>query len=203
MIMKTLKMITVAILFAAITTSSCTKENVPIEGTGSIITETLQIADFSRINMDGVDDVIISFGAVQEVTVTGHENIIKRIRTEVSNQTWYIALEKGTYGQYELTYYLTLPKIENVINSGTGNVVIQDSIRQDNLSVTLIGTGSFLGFPMTVKNCVLDISGAGNCEVSVVNSLDVTIDGTGSVYYKGNPTVHTDISGTGSVNQVN
>ncbi|MCP4310869.1 MAG: hypothetical protein GY790_06365 [Bacteroidetes bacterium] len=200
--MKNIKIITAAIMIATLTTISCTKENVLIEGTGSILTETLHIADFSRINMEGIDDVNISYGPVQEVTVTGHANIISRIRTEVSNDTWYIELENGNYGDYELTYYLTLSTLEQVTTSGTGNVVVRDSIRQDDLAVTLFGTGSFLGFPLTSQNCSIVISGTGKCEVSVENSLDVSIDGTGIVYYKGNPSVHSDISGTGSANQV-
>ncbi len=43
------------------------------------------------------------------------------------------------------------------------------------------------------------ISGVGNCEVRVNNSLYVTISGVGFVHYKGNPTVQSNISGVGNV----
>jgi hypothetical protein len=102
-----------------------------------------------------------------------------------------------------LTYYLTLPVIENITSNGTGDVVVTDFISQDNLSVKLIGTGNFDGFPMTVKNCNVDIYGTGDCEVSVETRLDATIIGSGSVYYKGNPSINTNISGSGSVIQMN
>ena len=204
--MKNIKIIIAAILLASLVVTSCTKEVARIEGTGSIITETLHVADFSRINMEGVDDVIISYGPVQEITVTGHPNIISRIRTGVSNQTWYIELENGNYGDYELTYYLTLPSLEQVSTSGTGDVVIIDSMAQEDMRISLTGTGSFLGFPMRAENCQVDITGTGDCEITVNNRLDVTIDGSGNVYYKGDPSIQEDITGSGAVigsNQVN
>jgi len=201
--MKNLKLSIIGIAVAALLFNSCTKDYLQIEGTGTITTKTLQLNDFTSINMLGVDDVIISYGAEQKVTVTGHPNIISRIKTKVSNKTWNMELEDGNYGNYELTYYLTLPVIEKITNEGTGNIVITDFISQDNLSLKLIGTGNFQGFPLTVKNCNVDISGTGNCEVSVGASLDVKIEGTGNVFYKGNPSIKTNISGSGSVIQMN
>jgi len=201
--MKNLKLSIIGIAVAALLFNSCTKDYLQIEGTGTITTKTLQLNDFTSINMLGVDDVIISYGAEQKVTVTGHPNIISRIKTKVSNKTWNMELEDGNYGNYELTYYLTLPVIEKITSEGTGNIVITDFISQDNLSLKLIGTGNFQGFPMTVKNCNVDISGTGNCEVSVGASLDVKIEGTGNVFYKGNPSIKTNISGSGSVIQMN
>jgi hypothetical protein len=201
--MKNLKLSIVAIAIASLLNSNCTKELIRFEGEGSITTEKLQIDDFTSIHIEGVDDVIITYGTEQEVTVTGHPNIIGRIKTNVSNKTWNIELEEGNYGNYELTYYLTLPLIENITSSGTGDVVVTDFISQENLSIKFIGTGNFHGFPMTVKNCNVDISGTGDCEVSVETRLDATIIGNGNVYYKGNPSINTNISGSGSVIQMN
>ena len=201
--MKNLKLSIIAISAAALLFNSCTKDDSHIFGTGTITTQTLLLDDFKSINILGVDDVEITYGEVQEVKVTGHPNIISRIKTRVSNGTWNIELEKGNYGDYELKYYLTLPAIENIISDGTGDVIITDFISQENLSVKLIGTGNFNGFPLLVKNCNVDITGTGDCEVSVETKLDVSIIGSGSVYYKGNPSVITNISGSGSVIHVN
>ena len=201
--MKNLKLSIIGIAVAALLFNSCTKDYLHIVGAGTITTKTLQLNDFTSINMLGVDDVIISYGAEQKVTVTGHPNIIDKIKTKVSNKTWNIELEKANYGDYELTFYLTLPVIENITSNGTGDVFITDFINQDNLWVNLIGTGNLYCFPMTVKNCNVDISGTGNCEVSVETRLDATIIGSGSVHYKGNPFIHTNISGSGSVIQMN
>lgn len=193
----------VAITIAGLMAASCTKEEVRIEGSGTITTQTLNIADFNKIASSGVDDVIINYGTEQFVEVTGHPNIIDRIKTDVHDKTWHCELENGTYGDYELTYYITIPSMEEVSTSGTGDVVITDSMNQQSMKIYLEGTCNFLGFMMTAENCQVDISGTGNCEVTVNSSLDVSIDGTGNVYYKGNPNIKDDISGTGKVIDAN
>jgi hypothetical protein len=37
----------------------------------------------------------------------------------------------------------------------------------------------------------------GDCEVHVLNELNVTITGVGIVYYKGNPTINSSVTGMG------
>lgn len=201
--MKNPRLFIAAITIASMLNNSCSKELIQIEGSGSIISKILQVEDFTRINIEGVDDVIISYGMEQEVRVDGHPNIISRIKTAVSNGTWNIELEEGNYGNYELKYYLTLPVIEQITCDGTGDVLVTDFISQDNLTVKFTGTGNFHGFPMKVKNCKVEIFGTGDCEVSVETKLDATIIGSGSVYYMGDPSINTNISGSGSVIKVN
>jgi len=201
--MKTTKIISAAIILVSLLATACTKEYMQIEGTGPVITRTLLLEDFSRINITGIDDVVVNYGPVQEVTVKGNGNIISRIETEVINDTWFIQLESGNYGDYELTYYLTLPLLEEVENTGTGNVMVTDFADQENLSVRLTGTGNFYGFPMHFDHADITISGTGNCEVSVEKSLDVSIEGSGNVLYKGYPVIREHISGTGSVTSEN
>ena len=201
--MKKIQLTIVAIIIAGLMAQSCEKLNTRIEGVGAITTNTLQVDDFNSIELLGADDVFISYGTEQEVTVTGHPNIISRIQTDVSNGTWFIELERGSYGAYELTYYITVPDLEEVRNIGSGNVSVSDPISVDQMKVSILGSGSFFGFPLTASACQVDIMGSGECEVTVNNDLDVVIEGSGSVYYKGSPIIHEDISGSGRVVNAN
>ena len=197
--MKTSNIITTAILLAAIITQGCTKEYSRIEGMGAITTETLYLDDFSGIQMEGADNVTISYGAEQKVEVTGHPNIISHVKTEVSNDTWHMGLERGNYGRYELSYHLTLPYIEEISYDGSGNVTISGSMETDYLEVSLLGSCSLYGFSLRAESCQVDITGSGNCEITASSSLDVSIDGSGSVFYKGSPSIEDHISGSGRV----
>jgi hypothetical protein len=201
--MKTRNIILTAILFSGIVTQSCTKQWERIEGTGSVTSETLYLPDFSRISMEGADNVFISYGDEQRVEVTGHPNIIRRIETEVVNDTWYIELERGNYGRYELTYYITLPTLEKVTNTGSGNATISTPMVTDHLEVQLMGSGSFFGFPLSTETCQVDIVGSGICEISVQEHLDAILEGSGSVFYKGNPSIREDVTGSGRVVNAN
>ena len=193
----------VAVIIAGLLATSCTKEQIRIEGEGTITSQTLNVADFSRLAISGVDDVYIQHGRQQKVEVKGHPNLFGRIKTEVRNDTWYCQLENGNYGDYELTYYITIPSIEQVRATGTGDVIINDSMTQDQLYIELNGTGDFLGFQMTAESCEVDITGSGDCEITASGNLDVVIEGSGSVYYKGDPSLQVDITGSGSVVNAN
>jgi hypothetical protein len=201
--MKNTHLVIGAILFTGLLATSCEKMSNQIEGIGTITTNTLQVENFTKIRVEGADNVFISHGDVQEVKVTGHSNIISRIQTEVSNGTWDIELERGSYGHYELTYYITIPILEGVRNTGSGNVTVSDPISADRMEISLIGSGGFFGFPLTASRCQVDISGSGNCEITVNDDLDVAVDGSGSVYYKGSPIIHEDINGSGRVVDTN
>lgn len=201
--MKKTQLVLVAILIAGLVAQSCEKMNSRIEGIGSVTTNTLQVDDFNSIVMEGADNVFISHGPDQEVTVTGHPNIISRIQTDVINGTWYMELESGTYGNYELTYYITVPDLEDLRNTGSGNVTVSDAFPADHMEVSLMGSGSFYGFPLAASTCQVDIIGSGICEITVQNELDVVIEGSGNVYYKGSPLIHEDITGSGRVVDAN
>ena len=177
--------------------SSCSKD--PIEGSGTITTETINIDSFTGIRVEGVSDVYINYGPEQAVEATGHPNIISRIQTDVVNGVWQVELESGNYGEYELTYYITLPAINRVTSIGTGDVIISDFIDQPEIQISLEGTGQYQGFELIIEDCTVDILGSGDCEVTVNNSLDVTIEGSGNLYYKGAPTIKQDITGSGSI----
>lgn len=197
--MKTSNILLVASIFAALITQSCTKEHARIEGMGAITTETLYLNHFNSIAVEGADDVVISYGPEQKVEVTGHPNIISRIQTEVSNDTWHMELERGSYGRYELSYHLTLPSIEDISYEGSGNVTIASPMETDYLEISLSGSCSFKGFLLSANSCQVDISGSGNCEVSANTRLDVSIEGSGNVFYKGSPSIKDHISGSGRV----
>jgi hypothetical protein len=197
--MKTKNIIIVSILLTTIISQSCTKEYQRIEGQGSITTETLYLQDFTGIAAAGADEVIISYGPEQKVEVTGHPNIISRIETDVNNGVWQMELERDNYGDYKLTYYITLPSIDKISYSGSGDVSISSPMETDYLELSLMGSCSFKGFSLSADYCQVDISGSGDCEISAAKGLDVSIDGSGSVFYKGSPSIKDHISGSGRV----
>ena len=81
---------------------------------------------------------------------------------------------------------------------GAGSATLEGSAEK--LSVYISGAGSIKGYGMTVGDAAIKMSGAGSAEVNVTGILDVSINGTGSVTYKGTPTeVKQNIEGLGSI----
>lgn len=54
-------------------------------------------------------------------------------------------------------------------------------------------------FPLMTQETTIDISGIGDCQVTASDLLDVTITGTGNVFYQGAPQIIPDISGVGEI----
>lgn len=168
-------------------------------------------------------DIVVSEGATQSILVEGSQNVISDITTSVQNEIWQIGLREDCYKSYDMTIYVTVPSLEYVSLSGSGNVTIGELSNTSSLSVdlpgsgtievdesqhllemldiTIQGSGSYRGFGLSTSKCVVSIPGSGSVEVSVVDQLTVNISGSGSVDYKGSPSVSENIKGSGSVDQ--
>ncbi len=201
--MKTANITLIVLVTMALMSQSCTKEYFRIEGIGNVTTETLNLDAFSAIRLEGADDVDISYGPVQKVEVTGHPNIISKIKTEVRNGKWDLGLEDGNYGNYQLKYFLTLPGLSAVELIGSADVDILNAMETHEFELFLMGSGNFKGFELSTVESFVEIVGSGNCEITTEERLEVIIEGSGNVYYMGSPSIQTEITGSGSILDAN
>ncbi len=186
--MKFLNLSIVAILIASLSFTSCDKDVLCTNGEGAIITKTLSIADFTGIDLQEAGDVFINEGPTQKVVVTGHSNIVNKLKTDVSGDIWDIDLGRGCYDDYELTVTVTVPNLETVYLSGAGNITINDFTGQNNdLTLDISGSGEILVNTFNSPgNLNANISGSGAItfyeEMTGVNKLDLRISGSGEFY---------------------
>ena len=178
--------------------SSCDKNGIncigssleTIKGEGSIVTSTLNLNNFTGIDLSFADNVTISYGTTQEVKATGHANIINRIKTNVTNNIWDVALEDGCYQDYELSIHITIPTLNKIYLSGSGNIVVNDFSNQSALEVKLSGSGNItLNDFEGTTNLAVTLSGSGdikgNKAISTLNNFNLTLNGSGN--YQGFP----------------
>lgn len=96
---------------------------------------------------------------------------------------------------------LTASKLTSRIH-GSGNVEVGGSVESEQVSIN--GSGSFYAFELFSSEAKVNIFGSGNGSIFVSNSLDASIHGSGSVFFKGNPQVSkTAVFGSGKVVKVN
>ena len=86
---------------------------------------------------------------------------------------------------------------------GSGSVKANKIINVPNLDIQIDGSGNINGFDIISDNCDVNISGSGDCEVTVNDDLDVRIDGSGNAFYRGNPNITQSISGSGELINAN
>lgn len=221
--MKTISFIT--ILLISIICISCDKDSKSISGEGPIITKTLTLTEFTGIDLSIATDITITQGTSQQVTAIGHENIIDRLSTTVSNEFWDVKFTDGTYKDYELTINITIPNIDEAMISGVGAILIEGFENQgdlflnisgsgaislstfdgcENLSIVISGDGSIIGRDdfSTIKNLNISISGAGDFEGYPIqpDNCSINISGVGNCNVYAKETLNINISGVGNIN---
>ncbi len=176
------------LVFGLFTLTSCDHDDNCISGQGNIETRTLNVEEFTGINLLGATNVTITQGVTQEVVVTGHPNIIDRLETDVVNDIWEMELRRGCYNHYELEVFITVPDMKNIIITGSGNVDVNPFTNQGNLELAIIGSGNiFLDAFSGTQDLSVSIVGSGNvlCTEDLVDLQNLTISIVGSGNFEG------------------
>lgn len=175
-----------------------------ITGTGPIVTKNLNFATFDKIENTGVANFYIIVGNSQSVELKAQQNIIDVMTYEVASQTLKVGLEKNITleNHEEIRFDIMIPSITGIELAGIGDFVLSGT-DQDELTINFTGVGNIEAFDLKVDTCYITSSGIGDCEVYVVKLLDVEITGIGKVYYKGSPTITSDITGLGQLIDAN
>lgn len=82
--------------------------------------------------------------------------------------------------------------------SGSGKISINGGTTE-NMDCKISGSGDLYCSSLTAQHVNTQTSGSGTHKVYAVQMLDAEISGSGNVYYRGNPTVHSSISGSGKL----
>ncbi len=143
--------------------------------------------------------------AQQPITVGNHLTLSIN---ELGNSTMLLAanvqhadLTLAGTGHIKLTTH-NAQSIQATISSNRDLAVIDLFGSSENLSVALSGSaGLCRAYEMPIEQALINISGRGECQVEVFDTLNVDIAGVGTVYYKGAPSIHQVITGTGTIEQ--
>ena len=218
---KMKKLVILPLILLSIIISSCSKDS--LTGSGELTSELRNVVTFTKISSEGVFEVNITQGDSQTVEIIADDNIMSKVITKVVDNELRLYLDEDTnYKNISLQANITVPVINGLKNSGTGNVLILNvdtntdfnvynsgtgdiSIEGSAKSLTLKneGDGTFEGFLFSVDDCNIKIIGSGDCKVNCDDYLNVQIEGSGDVYYLGTPIIEADISGSGKVINAN
>mgnify|MGYP000939271252 CR=1 FL=1 len=176
-----------------------------IEGEGDVVTEELDLSNFNSIESNGSFDVVIEYGETQKVVAVGHQNIINRLKTYVSSNTWEIELERGNYCNFDLTIYITIPYLKSAEINGSGNIEIGRFVTDESTNLQIDGSGNITFDTIVAQQIDLEINGSGSINGFVdCAELNASIDASGNIKTKGwadNQTIK--IYGSGSYKGIN
>jgi Putative auto-transporter adhesin, head GIN domain len=207
----------IPILFLIILTG-CFKER--IIGSGTTTSEKRNVGGtFTEIRIEGSANVKVKQGDSIEVIAKDFPNLLPYLRTTLSGNTLVIDFQSDTWisnSVAEVT--VTLPKLTGLEISGSGDIGSLNNLTCEDLGVLISGSGdiSLAGkgkkmnakisgsgdvrtFDFICDDIKANVTGSGNMDLSPVKTLDATISGSGDITYKGDPSVNSQVTGSGRV----
>lgn len=189
-----------------------------IIGSGLAKTEIREMPFFSRVEVHGQGTLDLTVGPPTPLTIVADDNILPIITTTVADETLTICpMEASVKYENPLAVTAATPTLSAAHSFGSAEVVVRN-VDNDHLDLAATGAGKIRAAgkatkltlsikgaatidttQLTADNVVISISGAGDAKVHAAKTLDVTIKGTASVEYLGDPTITKNISGVGSV----
>jgi hypothetical protein len=173
-------------------------KEIRINGKGPVITTSLDLASFDKIEHTGVANYYITIGSTQSVILKAQQNIIDIMTWEVRDHALKVGLQEhiGIETHDEIRFDITVPSINNIDLTGVGDFFLTGP-DQNELTITLTGVGNIDAFELRTDTCNITFSGVGNCKLFVTDLLSGTLSGVGNVYYKGNPEINLNVTGAG------
>ena len=192
-----------------------------IDGTGSVVSEDIVLpGNITGFEMLIAADIVLTQGLVQEVRIEAQQNIIDNILTEVSNGNWKIEYDRCVDNHEDVTIYITLPTLKEIVFTGVGDLSSTNSFENldDPLivftgvgtvtldlsanSITSIITGvATFNLSGTVENQNVTFSGVGNYNAFTLNSktCDIRVTGSGDCKVLVTDALDVTITGSGDV----
>lgn len=190
-----------------------------LKGSGKKNTISRDLSGYQRIQVGiGAFDVNYKSGKSYSLTITGDDNIIPLINTEVTGGILKLSLTRSYSSKIPITVSITSPELEAITVSGSstvrlssihssnfsiqssGTADISASGQVENLKIQLFGTGDLNLKKLVADQVQVKIEGAGDIVLTARKSLTAAVSGTGDLVYYGRPKqVHTDISGVGDI----
>lgn len=167
--------------------------------------KTIDVSDFSGVSLKTSADVYITPGNTFKVTVEGDEETLEDTDIYVRGGMLIIDNKDNNFSWFgnrnrDLEVMITMPKLEEVSVSGSGNLVTKGKFSSERLELNVSGSGD-LEIEADARQTEASISGSGKIYIKgSTDRLDMSISGSGRIRgedFKAK-TCYAKISGSGS-----
>ena len=191
-----------------------------VGGSGRAKNETREVAPFTAIEVRCAGTVNVTAQGKPGLEISGDDNIVPLIKTEVRNNTLYITADKDYDPKNKVQINISTPDLAKFVFAGAGEAALS-KIKNDRLEIVASGAGELKASGET-KEADITLSGAGRVDardllaekakatstgvgemdVYASQQLDASTSGVGEINYYGNPkSVNKHAGGVGEINQ--
>ena len=213
-----------------------------IIGNGNVTTVDRAVSSpFNSIELRTA--VIINLYQADEprIQIKADSNIEPYIQTEIDSNILTIGeTQEVRLRPTECIISVYMANIASLKSIGSGEIILMDTIKTDNLKLNITGSGEIEGRienknlnmiisgsgkirlsgtsnkavigitgsgridseNLEIENGEISVSGSGEVKVTINNSLEGWITGSGDILYKGNPTITFNSSGSGKIKAI-
>ncbi|MCZ8198711.1 MAG: DUF2807 domain-containing protein [Flavobacterium sp.] len=171
-----------------------------IKGNGVQTTITRTTESYDEISAGGSFKVELVAGKEGTITISGDENIISHIVTEVNGSKLKIGFEKNKNYSYHSDIVITVPfeEISAVSFAGSGEIVTKDTITANNFEANLTGSGDG-DITVNTKKLTTSLTGSGDLKISgTTEELEAKVAGSGDLSCSKLTAQNADVSVAGS-----
>lgn len=175
------------LLIPVLTFFACEKNGlVCYHANGNLITEQRTVDHFDGIDLRIGADIHIVQASTYSVKITGSDNLLPIITTEVHGTTLCIETKnnKCINGNSDISIEITTPELSHLIISGSGKITSGRKLVCDDLELNVSGTGDIVLDSLQVNTLSALISGSGDIVLAgqdEAQSQFINVSGTGKI----------------------
>lgn len=200
-----LKKVVMSIAFGLLSVSLFAQWGSKVKGNGREVTVERQVGEYESISVAGSYEVTLVQGKEGEISISGEENLVEHIVTEVSNGKLTIKTERyfnliPSLKSTNIRIKVPVKDIEGITLSGSGSVVTDLTLRSPKFNTTLSGSGD-ISAAVDTDELKVTISGSGDIKLNVkASEVKVQIAGSGDSELKGTTErIEVNVSGSGDL----
>jgi len=171
-----------------------------VKGSGIMKTEKRSLAPFDSLEVSCHCSIQAHTQGQEGLEISGDDNIVPLITTEVNNDILYIRSSKEYNSRDNLVIIVSAPDLKKFVFSGAGKANLSN-VKNDRLEIALTGAGSLTASGET-KEADITLSGAGSVEAKNLHAVNAKVNSTGvgsvEVYVTGQ--LDAKSSGVGEIN---
>ena len=172
-----------------------------VEGEGKIVEESLDLEEFSEIEVYGASKVHLTQGDKQSVSIKAQSNLIELLNKEVNGDTWEIKFKKCVQYNEGVEIFIVVPDLNEIGIHGSGEVIGEDVFHCKNLELDIKGSGE-IRLNLRAEKVESNIAGSGDIILEgKTNAHSISIQGSGDIaaYELEAADTEVDIKGSGDV----
>ena len=147
-----------------------------------------KVDPFTEISLRVGAKLHLEQGSKQNLEIVAKPSTMEEIITEVKNGKLIIRFPNknylwSTFTPGDITIYITMPEINGLAISGSGDILAEDEIKSKIIDLAVSGSGNIKLSELTAERVKTTISGSGDIVLTgkeVAEDLSVTISGSGN-----------------------